>query len=67
MDGSSGVPVRRLTCDSCAENGSTPSRDIENVIRIAATWIASVQTRDRDRDVDQQRLAEPVPSRLVST
>ena len=45
------------------ENGSTRSRAIENIIRVVAVWIASVQTRDRDGDVDEEdpaeRVAEP--------
>src|SRR6266536_1008464 len=43
--GTIGVPVRGFARPSTPENGSARSRDIENIIRIDAVWIASVQTQ----------------------
>src|SRR4051794_2014667 len=65
--GQTGVPVRGLTFDSAFENGSTRSRAIEKIIRVAAVWIASVQTQTAIATSTRKTRPRVSPSRLVST
>ena len=40
-----GVWKRSLTWPQARPSGRCPSRPIENIIRVAAPWMASVQTK----------------------
>src|ERR1700694_4537149 len=62
-----GVPVTALTCARLRENGSAPSRDIENIILVAAVWIASVQTQMATVTSTRKILPTVEPSREVRT
>src|SRR3979490_340290 len=62
-----GVPVVGDTRDSRVENGNAPSRAIENIIRVAAVWIASVQTVIAIATAVRNTLPVTEPNWLVST
>src|SRR3954447_2809962 len=65
--GSTGVPVTGDTRPSTPWPGSTRSRDIENIIRVAAVWIASVQTQIATVTSTRKSLPTVSPSDDVST
>src|SRR3954454_22786746 len=65
--GRTGGPVAGETRPSRAEYGHTPSRDIENIIRVAAVWMASVQTQIAIATSARKTLPTVSPSVLVST
>ena len=65
--GALGMPVRGLTCARRPENGSSPSRAMENSIRQAAVWIARVATAIATTTSASSTLPTPSPRLLVRT